>query len=267
MISQITRKTMLGESKIEYQSWYCNPYEGCSHGCKYPCYARLIKRQYYEDWIQPKFISNAIELLNAEIPKLLPKLKHRHIMLSSSTDAYQPIEQELKLTRQIVKLFIKHGLWFDILTKNVLVGRDFDLLTKYHSRYGRVGFTIITLNEQSRKAWEPGASPIDSRIYVLKDAHDRGIHTWVSCEPIILGTTDPVKIIEELHEYVDHWVFGKHNYGQDLAHDWQYARIRERIIQACDERGLSFLIKKELADVGKAEILTPTQAQLTRWCP
>ena len=35
----IERKTLLYHSGVEYSDFCLNHVEGCSHGCKYPCYA------------------------------------------------------------------------------------------------------------------------------------------------------------------------------------------------------------------------------------
>ena len=49
----ITRKTMLYRTGVEYGDL------DCSHGCKYPCYAFMLKKRFgkvrsYDEWIQPK---------------------------------------------------------------------------------------------------------------------------------------------------------------------------------------------------------------------
>ena len=52
---------------------------GCSHGCRYPCYAFLMARRFgrvesHEEWCKPVLVSNTLELLEAEIPKLKGKI-------------------------------------------------------------------------------------------------------------------------------------------------------------------------------------------------
>ena len=71
-MEEITRKTMLYKTGVEYGDYTMNHVLGCSHGCKYPCYAFLMKKRFgqvnsYDDWIKPKIVSNTLELLEKEI--------------------------------------------------------------------------------------------------------------------------------------------------------------------------------------------------------
>ncbi len=64
-MESIERKSLLYKSKVEYADFCLNHVEGCSHGCKYPCYAYMMKKRCgiiktYEDWCRPKIVSNAL---------------------------------------------------------------------------------------------------------------------------------------------------------------------------------------------------------------
>lgn len=72
----IERKAMLYKSRVEYMSgegvYAMNHVLGCSHGCKYPCYAYLTAKRFgqvdsYEDWCEPKPVANTLELLEKEL--------------------------------------------------------------------------------------------------------------------------------------------------------------------------------------------------------
>ena len=39
----IERKTMLYKTGVEYGDYTMNHIQGCAHGCKYPCYAFMMK--------------------------------------------------------------------------------------------------------------------------------------------------------------------------------------------------------------------------------
>ena len=76
----INRKSLLYKTGVEYGDYTINHVEGCSHGCMYPCYAMLMAKRFgrvknYDEWIKPKIVSNAIELLEQEIPKHKDKIK------------------------------------------------------------------------------------------------------------------------------------------------------------------------------------------------
>ncbi len=70
----ILRKSMLYKTGVEYGDYTINHVLGCSHGCKYPCYAMLMAKRFgkvksYEEWCEPKLAINALEILRKEIPK------------------------------------------------------------------------------------------------------------------------------------------------------------------------------------------------------
>src|SRR4051812_35239606 len=76
--------------------WTCNPYVGCSFGCRY-CYAMFLpqNRRPREDWgrwIVAK--RNAVELAHRRAPKLAGQA----VYLSRVTDPYLPAERSLFLT-------------------------------------------------------------------------------------------------------------------------------------------------------------------------
>ena len=71
-LEKIQRKTLLYKSGVEYADFGLNHVEGCTHGCRYPCYAMMLKKRCgkiasYQDWTQPKIVENSLELLDKEI--------------------------------------------------------------------------------------------------------------------------------------------------------------------------------------------------------
>ena len=62
-----------------------------------------------------------------------------------------------------------------------------------------------------RVTWEPEAPSVDSRMDAIKKAHDAGVKTWVSVEPVIVAE-EALKLIKLMHPYVDLWKVGKLNY-------------------------------------------------------
>ena len=90
-LESIKRKSMLYRTGVEYGDYTMNHVLGCSHGCKYPCYAFMMKRRFgkvasYDEWIQPKIVSNTLELLDKEIPRLKDKIKC--VQLCFTTDPF-----------------------------------------------------------------------------------------------------------------------------------------------------------------------------------
>ena len=76
----IERKSMLYQTGVEYGDYTMNHVQGCAHGCKYPCYAFLMKKRFgqikdYESWLEPVLVSNTLELLDKEIPRLRDRIQ------------------------------------------------------------------------------------------------------------------------------------------------------------------------------------------------
>ena len=42
----ISRKSLIYKTNVEYGDYTINHVLGCSHGCKYPCYAYLLKKRF-----------------------------------------------------------------------------------------------------------------------------------------------------------------------------------------------------------------------------
>ncbi|MCX6649766.1 MAG: radical SAM protein, partial [Candidatus Bathyarchaeota archaeon] len=169
-IGEIRCKSILGRSGIGGMDYAVNPYLGCGHACAY-CYARFMRRMGHPGEAWGSFVDvkvNAVERLREEAAK---KPRGR-VLLSSVTDAYQPIEAKYRLTRGCLEVLLEHGYRVDVLTKNDLVLRDLDLLRRFDEV--EVGFTITALDDAVRMAFEPGASSIQARLDALKRFSDEG---------------------------------------------------------------------------------------------
>ena len=98
--------------------------------------------------------SNAAELLEHKLQR--KSWKGEKITLSGNTDCYQPAEQKLKITRQLLEVCLKYNQSVVIITKNALVCRDIDILKKMAAKgLIEVCMSITTLNEDLRRALEP----------------------------------------------------------------------------------------------------------------
>ena len=213
----------------EYAPLALNIYKGCTHGCRY-CYAPGATRTARADYIRaanPK--RNVIERVRKDARAMARSGDDREILISFVGDPYQPAEQALVLTRQVVSILIEYGLRFTVLTKGALslVTRDFDLLAGYPKC--RLGVSCVWGVEDQELAdfWEPEAESIINRYFLLQRARARGIPTWVSLEPVI----DPgsaMGVIRQFDRVVDKWMIGKinHNSYLETAVDWSAFRRR-----------------------------------------
>src|SRR3989442_569830 len=170
-----------------------NPYRGCEHGCIY-CYARpnheyigLSAGLDFETKILVK--ENAPALLRREL--LSPKWEPQVIAVSGATDAYQPIERRLQLTRRCLDVLAEFQNPVVIITKNELVIRDIDLLAKLARINGALVFVSVTsLDGELARELEPRASQPARRLAAIETLSAAGIPTGVLVAPVIPGLTD-----------------------------------------------------------------------------
>ena len=170
-----------------------NPYRGCEHGCVY-CFARP-NHEYlgfsagldFETKILVK--ENAPELLRREL--MLPSWKPQPLAISGVTDAFQPIERKLKLTRRCLEVLVEFRNPVVIITKSELVARDVDLLAELASYDAALVFVSVTsLRNELARDLEPRASQPQRRLAAIEALSEAGIPVGVLVAPLIPGLTD-----------------------------------------------------------------------------
>lgn len=249
----IRRKSLLYKSGVEYADFCVNHVEGCAHGCRFPCYAMMMKKRCgvikdYKDWIKPKLVVNTMELLEKEIPKYKDKIKFVHLCFTTDPFMYgYPEVGDLSL--KIIERFNQDNIRTTVLTKGVYP-KDLADAKKYGLR-NEYGITLVSLDDKFRKNFEPFTAPYKERIKSLKYLHSKGLKTWVSMEPYptpnIVGQ-DPREILDEV-SFVDKIIFGKLNYNVDASQsvfgaskEFYNDRANE-VVDFCEERGIEYHIK------------------------
>ena len=120
----IQRKSMLYKTGVEYGDYTLNFVQGCAHGCRYPCYAFLMKKRFgqvktYEDWLKPYLVSNTLEILDKEIPRLKDKIMS--VQLCFTTDPFMVGYPEIeKMSLDVIKKLNAAGIKCTVLTKGIL---------------------------------------------------------------------------------------------------------------------------------------------------
>ncbi len=171
-----------------------NPYRGCEHGCIY-CYARpthsylnLSPGLDFETRLVAK--RNAAEVLRAELAQ--PRYRPDVINLGSATDAYQPIERELRITRQVIEVLAETRHPFAITTKSSLVERDLDLLAPLAAdALTAVYISITTLDPELARTLEPRCPSPQRRLRTVATLARAGVPVCVNVAPIIPFLTEP----------------------------------------------------------------------------
>ena len=221
-----------GKAK-EYGDYAINIYTGCPHRCYY-CFAPSVLRKDREQFhtnIKPRdgIVEATIKQLERE--GIAGKLIH----LCFTCDPY-PTGHDTTATRQIIKAIKASGNHVQILTKGD-GSRDFDLLDK-NDWYG------ITYDGMYGGVYMPSDRLID-----VKAAHDRGIKTWCSFEPV----TDADRVlecIENCYDIFDKVKIGKLNY---YSSDINWKQFGEEAEQLCKQLGIDYYIKESL----RAEMVKP----------
>lgn len=245
----IERKSMLYKTKVEYGDYTMNHVQGCSHGCKYPCYAMMMAKRFgtvrsYEEWCEPVLVSNTIELLDKEIPKLKDKINH--VQLCFTTDSFMYGYDDVRdMSLCAIKRLNEDYIPCVVLSKGVL-----PLELAECSKDNVYGITLVSLDESYREAYEPGAAPYVKRIDSLKKLHDAGCKTWVSMEPYPtpnIVEQDLLPILEEV-SFADRIIFGRTNYNKVVSSypnvkDWYNDRVLE-VVEFCLDKGIDYYIKK-----------------------
>lgn len=248
VVGYIERKSMLYKTGVEYGDYTMNHVVGCSHGCLYPCYAFLMAKRFgtvkdYQEWISPKLVSNTLELLDAEIPKLKSKIKS--VQLCFTTDPFMYGYDEIKkMSLASVKKLNDAGIKCTVLTKGTLPKELAEL-----SKDNEYGITLVSLDENYRKKIEPGSAPYKKRIEALKYLHDKGFKTWVSIEPYPTPNLIEQNLDEilEVLKFTDKIIFGRTNYNKEISafktHKLFYNEQAAKVIKFCKKHKKLWHIK------------------------
>jgi DNA repair photolyase len=171
-----------------------NPYRGCEHGCVY-CYARpthsylnLSPGLDFETRIIAKV--NAAERLREALraPGYVPLL----LNIGSATDAYQPVERRLRITRSVIEVLAETRHPFSLVTKSSLVERDLDLIAPMAEKgLAAVYVSITTLDPELARKLEPRAAAPHRRLRTLQTLARAGVPVGVSVSPLIPFVNEP----------------------------------------------------------------------------
>jgi DNA repair photolyase len=223
----------------EYSPLAANLFSGCSHGCKY-CFApnclQVDRQNFYDN---PKGRDMIIEKLQSDCKQLAGTKDP--VLLCFVCDPYQPLDEELQLTRKALGLFKLYDIPFQILTKGGhRAERDFDLY-----KPGDAFATTLTFMDPVKSLYyEPHAALPEDRIETIQKAHALGIETWVSFEPV-LNDQEVYKLLDATHEFVDLYKVGKvSRFTPDVEIDWD--RFAYEIVNRLERLGKKYYIKDDL---------------------
>lgn len=182
-----------------------NPYRGCEHGCAY-CYARPTHETLgfnagidFETKIMMK--QDAPALLRAALMK--SSWQPEPIAMSGVTDCYQPVERRYRLTRACLEVLQEFRNPVSIITKNVLILRDLDILAPMAAmNLVHVYVSITTIDREISRNMEPRTPPPEMKLEAIRRLSAAGVPVGVNVAPIVPGLTDKEmpKILEAAAE-------------------------------------------------------------------
>jgi DNA repair photolyase len=224
----------------EYAPLAVNIYTGCPHGCWYCSVPGTLKKN-VEDLrtdIRPR--KDIVNGVRRQLEK--ENFEGELVHLCFTCDPY-PTGYDSAPTREIIKLLKAHGAKVQILTKG-RGARDFDLLDD-NDWYG------VTIDGSC------SGSVLEGYISDIRAAKAKGIHTWVSFEPVI-DTTVVLDIIKKHHKLFDKVKIGRLNHFDSDA-DWDrydgdstkirnidWKKFGNDAVKLCESVGLEYYIKKTL---------------------
>jgi DNA repair photolyase len=171
-----------------------NPYRGCEHGCIY-CYARPT-HSYLNLSPGLDFETRIVAKLNAA-ERLREALASRAyepalINIGSATDAYQPAERRLGITRGVIEVLAECAHPFAIVTKSAGVERDLDLIAPMaQAQRAAVYVSLTTLDAALARIMEPRAASPQRRLRTIRTLADAGVPVGVSVSPVIPFVNEP----------------------------------------------------------------------------
>lgn len=177
----------------------------CGHGCTYCSTGSLLRMHASFKVLGLSPFENGYAIVDPDIPERVARdarriRKRGMVQLCTTVDAWSPEAQKHDLGRRCLEATLSQPGWtVRILTKNVAVVRDFDVIERYRDRV-LLGLSITATRDKAEvtSVIEPHASPIPDRIAAFREAHTRGLRTYAMFCPLLPAIADAPEQIDEL---------------------------------------------------------------------
>ncbi len=171
-----------------------NPYRGCEHGCVY-CFARPT-HSYLNMSPGLDFETRIIAKVNAaqRLREAFASRSYEPLLLNigSATDAYQPVERHLGITRSVLEVMAECGHPFSLVTKSSGIERDLDLIAPMAQRgLAAVYVSVTSLDAGLSRILEPRAASPERRLRTIEALAKAGVPVGVSVSPVIPFINEP----------------------------------------------------------------------------
>ena len=179
-------------------------YKTCSFGCKY-CFSNYRKIMEFEKQLQ---IGN-IKSVERKLDKIFNKgeVKEENFLdvliskrfdwhCGGMSDPFQPIEQKLHITKQLIDITNEYGIHILFSTKSN---------TTYNSNInpGFHTFQLSVTNVNNRTDIEPNVTPIEERYKFYKSLKERGFKVGIRIQPFIpqISTLDIIETFKDADHF------------------------------------------------------------------
>lgn len=254
---------LLYKSKVEFEDYALNPFVGCSHGCRYPCYAMMMAQRYdntmtAERWVNPQLRADPeiiYRILKSEIRRLKYDINEVHLCFTTDIFMYRQPEL-IKVSLGIIQILKENNICYKALTKGIIPVDDIIRIENIRPDLGlfdepvenSYGISLVSLDESFRERWEPGAAPYRDRLEALRKIHFAGLKTFIYMEPFSPEDTslDELRNILEQIKFVDKITFGSWQYNQAKSGKQEYPEYVDLITDFCHLNNIGLKVKKEI---------------------
>jgi DNA repair photolyase len=220
-----------------------NLFKGCTHGCLY-CYVPQFTHQSKESFhSQCVAAPDVLERLKADMKRV--GVLSEPIFLCFTTDPYC-VDAPPGITRRAIEIILESRNRVNILTKGGMRAcADFDLLASVPGN--KVGATLTFWDDMLSREWEPKAELQRKRVNMLLEAHERGIETWASIEPVIIPWQS-LFVMQMAIPCTDEFKIGRWNHDP-RANTIAWKDFAKRTQDLMEKHGKKYMFKKELKEV------------------
>jgi DNA repair photolyase len=226
-----TQQPLIWQSRrsfVHQFDWTLAAYSGCSMACSY-CYVPDVLWNLPDKlggWGQYVHVrSRCVDLLTRQ----LEQLSGTSGFMSATTDPYQKVEGEYRLTRRMLEMLVDSNMGFLLIsTRGTLVLRDIDIFTDPRMK-GRIEVGIsIPSNMSEAHILEPYAPAFKGRFAVARKLREAGVPVRIHAAPLVLHTSSFYDMVAECADWlwIDHSQHGADDNPESTF--WYYTREEAR---------------------------------------
>lgn len=197
-VTDARRGKIITETNFRSYDYGLNTYVGCEFGCKY-CYVRFFIKDKDKPWGEFVRLRRHLE---DRLPKELPTVAGKRLVMGTMTDPYQPVERKHRLTRKALEMIRdaeSRPSKVGIFTRSPIVLDDLELIAGMPR--ARVHFSVTPFTRDIMEKIEGIAVQTRARWDAIRKIKTAGIRVHVNVAPAI-----PVVSDELIEEYVQELV-------------------------------------------------------------